>query len=145
MHRHRNNQGIIMAFTELHNLILQQFMFNIRELTINQTFTDGTVFDTSGFGSQELFIHTTDDIGDGNYTMVIKHGNDSNPVTHVAVPDEDLVGPNITVTGQNDFGKQGYIGKKRFLSIDIVAFGITSGNRVGSFLIADTVRHLPLT
>ena len=134
-----------MVAREIHSLIDQKVMFNTRKIVANQTSSDGIVFDSVGFESIEVFINTTAGVGDGDFTLVIKDGKTNNAGEHVVVPSDDLIGNTITVTGENALAKQGYIGKKRFISIDIVSTNVTLGSRVGSFLIANTLHHLPMS
>jgi len=131
-----------MTATELHSKVITSFLFRIDQLTSNGVKTDGNlVVDTTGFESVEIVMVSTDDAGDGTFILVVKHGDTNVFSSHTDVLDEDLLGSQLIISSGNEILQQGYIGKKRFLSANIIASGVTSGRHVGVIAVADSPRH----
>ena len=115
-------------------------------ITTNAT-TDGNIaIDTAGFESVEFIFFNTDDFTDGDYLLNIFDGDTSNPASHTQVS-ATLLTQNapllIDSSGANQVFKQGYFGKKRFVSVKIVSASVTVGARIGVISILDKVRRAP--
>ena len=134
-----------MAANEIHTVIKKQYMFNLAAINTNGSHLGNIAFDSAGFESIEIFINSSSTSGDaGVYTLSIRHGDSSDPGSHFPAASADLVGPTVSFIGTsiNQLLSQGYVGKRRFVSVDIVATGSTSGTVAASFVVANTLRHV---
>ena len=101
------------------------------EIVTNGTITGASV-DTLGFGSATAVI----DVGlwtDGTHTFEYQSAPDDGtgaPGTYVAVPAADLVGTEpviLDATNDESQFKLGYIGKDRWVRVELVTTGATTG------------------
>jgi len=109
-------------------------------LVINSNgITDGNIIDTIGFESL-TFIVVSDVIQDGNYSILIKEGNDPSLSDAVDVSVDDLLGSAI-VFGVSDQKSSFHVGvnsNKRYYRLSVEAVGITSG---GTFVASAILSH----
>ena len=104
------------------------------------------VVDTKSFESIELvFVSTNNDSGDGQFNFVLREGDTNVYVEHnlVNVDNGDILGNPAIIDDANQIVRQGYAGKKRFLSGEIIVTGATAGQTVGVILFANSPRHAP--
>lgn len=134
-----------MAAHEIHSILLADVLFSIELID-----SDGTkignqlVTDTLGFEAMEFIMASVDEAGDGLFSAIPKHGDTNVFSEHVDVPAEELLGPALFIEGGNKVVQQGYIGKKRFLSANILASVVTSGRRVGVILVSNAPKRAPV-
>lgn len=132
-----------MASREISSRIRPLVVFEITDLTANLTFPGQISIDTSGFESAEFLFFAADNLTDGLYTFEARHGDDAAFGTHVPVPVAELIDIPPPIAILNQLFKVGYVGKKRFLSVDVIASGVTVGGGIGAFVILNTPRHAP--
>ena len=97
------------------------------------TTTVGNIIDSAGFGSLVLTL-VTGTVTDGDYTLVVEHGDDSALSDATTVTAADLIGglPSFTAdTDDNSAKAVGYIGKKEYVRPNIVSANTTSGAFIG--------------
>lgn len=134
-----------MPAHEIHSKIVIDYLMRI-DLFNSDGIKDGAqlVVDLGGLESVEMIATSTDQSGDGTFDVVMRHGDTDVYTEHLPVdPDGEILGPPALITTGNQLFKQGYAGKKRFLSAEIVAVGVTNGRRLGAILIANSPRHAP--
>lgn len=132
-----------MASREIDSRIQQQLVFNITNITSGGDKLGNITFDTAGFESVEFLIVSTDDFTDGTYIIEPHAGDESDPATHTLVQTPELTGLAPFIAGVDRLLRVGYIGKKRFVSTHVNATSVTTGARIGVFIIANTPRHAP--
>jgi len=130
-----------MTARDLHSITKKQFIFDIIQINSNGSLLGGISFDTAGSQSVEVYIFTADDSTDGDHALIIRHGDSEVAATHGTVPQEDLIGPNLEIVGTNSLDSQGYIGKKRFISAEVITSDLTTFGRVGVLVVSDHLRH----
>lgn len=123
-----------MASKDLFNNVKVVPAFDVRTISSNAT-TSGDIIDTAGFESV-TFVFQTGTVSDGDYTVVIRDGDDSGLSDGAAVADAFLLGTEAGAsfsadTDDNDIGKVGYIGGKRYVQMQIVSTNVSSGAVVG--------------
>jgi hypothetical protein len=97
------------------------------------TTTVGNIIDSAGFGSLVLTL-VTGTVTDGDYTLVVEHGDDSALSDATTATAADLVGglPSFTADTDDNLAKAvGYVGKKRYVRVSIVSANTTSGAFIG--------------
>lgn len=122
-----------MAKKDLHNNITPAVAVNIQTISSNTTVT-GNVVDLAGYQGCE-FIFVTGSITDGDYTVEITEC-DTSGGTYTAVADADLLGTEAAASttdndDDNEYGKIGYIGSKRYVKATITSTNVTTGATVG--------------
>lgn len=82
---------------------------------------------------------------DGTYTPVVYDGDVSGSLS--AVTDANLIGTEAgaALTATNTVGKIGYVGAKRYLRIDIVASGVTTGATIDAIAVLGHLLNGPNT
>jgi len=97
------------------------------------TTTVGNIIDSEGFASLVLTL-VTGTVTDGDYTLVVEHGDDSALSDATTAAATDLIGglPSFTADTDDNLAKAvGYIGKKRYVRASIVSANTTSGAFIG--------------
>lgn len=123
-----------MAMKDMHNNILQKVALNIQAISSDTT-TVGNIIDTRGFQSLE-FVNISGTITDGDYALLIEHGDASNLSDAAAVADSDLIGTEAAAsfdadTDDNLALRVGYIGEKRYVRASLVSTNTTTGGTLG--------------
>ena len=124
-----------MANREMVNSFKQAVAFKIQEITTNTT-TDGEIIDMQGFDSLS-FLFQTGTVTDGDYTVLIQHGDDSGLSDAADVADADLTVTEASVsftadTDDDKVSKIGYTGSKQFVRFSVVSANTSSGAFVGA-------------
>ncbi len=134
-----------MASTDLHSIIITQFLMVIELFETNGVQPgSGVVVDTFGLESIELvFASENNDGADGLFDFVLREGDTNVYGEHTPVNVGDILGSPALIDGQNQIVRQGYAGKKRFLSGEIIVSGATTGMVIGVILFANSPRHAP--
>ncbi len=136
-----------MASTDLHSIIVTQFLMFIDLFNSNGVQPgDSVVVDTQSLESVELvFVSQTVAVGDGVFDFVLREGDTDiyGEHTPVNVDNGDILGNPAIIDGSNQIVRQGYAGKKRFLSGEILVNSATLGIIVGVILFANSPRHAP--
>jgi hypothetical protein len=97
------------------------------------TTTVGNIIGSVGFGSL-VFTLVTGTVTDGDYTLVIEHGDEPDLSDATTVAATDLIGglPSFTAdTDDNSAKSVGYVGKKPYARPSIVSANTTSGAFIG--------------
>ncbi len=91
------------------------------------TTTNGEIIDTQGYHGLE-FILKSGTITDGAYTVTLTEGEDSGLSDGTTVAAANLLGSiSFALTDDDTAKRVGYIGKKRYVRLNIVSTGTTSG------------------
>jgi len=103
------------------------------------TTTAGNIIDTQGFQSV-VFGIITGTVTDGDYTILIQDGDESNLSDAANVADAYLrgteAGASFTADTDDDkISKIGYIGIKRYVRMSIVSTNTSSGAVIGGYAI----------
>jgi len=112
-----------------------------------QTLTTGTVtgeiIDTAGFNSLE-FALLSSTITDGAFVVSLLHGNDSGLSDVTAVSAAETLGDaDYADTDDDTANRIGYIGKKRYVQLNIVATGATTGGDFAGIAVLGNAAHMP--
>jgi len=131
---------------DMYNNIKQLNALDIQAISTNTT-TAGEIIDTQGFDSL-TFIFQTGTITDGDYTVLIEEGNESDLSDAAAVSDGDLLGTEAGAsftadTDDNKTSRIGYRGNKRYVRLNVVSANTTSGATVGAIAILGHPRVVP--
>lgn len=105
---------------------------NFGSIATNTT-TVGNIIHSAGFGSL-VFSLVTGTVSDGDYTLVIEHGDDPALSDATIVASTVLIGglPSFTAdTDDNLSTDVGYVGKKPYIRPSIVSTNTTSGAVIG--------------
>lgn len=110
--------------------------------------TAGNVIDTLGFESL-TFLIVGGTLTDGTYTPLINHSDASNMSGEEAVSDDFLIGTEAEAAlaaadDDNNVKRIGYAGKKRYVTCDIVATGVSSGGNVSVIAVLGHPKEAPV-
>lgn len=125
----------------------------------SDTTTNGEIIDLQDFGSCMLaFITGT--VTDGDYTLLLHEGDESNLSDASAVADADLyaldASGNVVASGQELAGsttdntdddqvsRLGYLGTKRYIRLSIVSTNTSSGAVLGAVAVKSDPRSMPV-
>lgn len=112
----------------------------------SDTTTNGTIIDLKGFESVTLFFKSGA-IAAGTATPSFTEGNDAALADGATVAVDDLIGTVASVTyadTDDNVNKWiGYRGKKRYLRVDIVTTGTTTGTVISCDAILGTPHKAP--
>ena len=103
---------------------------------------NGVSVDLRGYHAATVIVQTGT-ITDGTHDISIKESDDNSTFTAVATG--DLIGslPSITAPDDDKTYKVGYMGRKRYLRVDVTVSGATSGGIVGASVIRSRARKQP--
>lgn len=137
-----------MANKDLHNKVKVMNAFDIQSISSDTT-TNGDIIDLQGYESCE-FIFQTGTITDGDYTVLIQEGDESDLSDAGAVADGDLLGTesNASFTSNDDdnkVSKIGYGGGKRYVRFNVVSSNTTSGGTVGAIAVLGHASQEPVS
>lgn len=123
---------------DLYNNIKVMNALDTKAIASNTT-TAGEIIDLKGFDSL-AFAFQTGTITDGDYTLLIEEGNESNLSDAAAVADDDLLGTEAAAsftadTDDNAVSKIGYRGNKRYVRISVISTNVTTGGTVGAIAV----------
>lgn len=106
---------------------------NTAAITSNTT-TSGTGIDLKGYQAA-MFVIKSGTLTDGTYTINVQESDNDSTYTDVAAA--DLVGskPVFAATEDNVAKKVGYIGEKRYILVQVVTTGVTSGGTIGAIVV----------
>ena len=121
---------------DLFHAIKPQVALNFGTISSDTT-TAGNIIDTQGFESV-MFGIITGTVTDGDYTILIQDGDESDLSDAAAVADASLLGTEAGAsftadTDDNKISKIGYIGKKRYVRMSIVSTNTSSGAVIGGY------------
>ncbi|URN85866.1 hypothetical protein [Acetobacterium wieringae] len=123
---------------DLYNNIKVMNALDTKAIASNTT-TAGEIIDLKGFDSL-AFIFQTGTITDGDYTLLIQEGDESDLSDAGAVADDDLLGTEAAAsftadTDDNAVSKIGYRGNKRYVRISVISTNVTTGGTVGAIAV----------
>jgi hypothetical protein len=101
---------------------------NTAAITTNTT-TNGVIIDTQGYQGLTFLLN----VGartDGTFAVSLQHGDAAN-LSDAATPAADDVLGAISLNAAQTYGKIGYVGNKRYVRMQVVSTGVTSGATVG--------------
>lgn len=134
----------LMASRDLHNLIKNSIIFVLRAIIINTT-SSGSSVDTLGLQSVEI-IMTGGDVLDGSYQLAIFDASDAGFSDAAPVAPEFLIGniSDMKIDSSDKVLSIGYVGHRRFLTVEVVSTGVTSGiTGLSVIVVADSPNHSP--
>jgi hypothetical protein len=117
---------------DLKSLVDTDVAVNFGSIATDTT-TVGNIISSAGFGSL-VFSLVTGTVSDGDYTLVIEHGDEADLSDATTVASADLIGglPSFTADTDDNLSKNvGYIGKKPYARASIVSANTTSGAIIG--------------
>jgi len=124
---------------DMHNAVDNKVALKIQQIASDTT-TAGEIIDlgASGevFDSLEFLVQTGT-VTDGDYTVLIQHGDESNLSDAANVADADLLGTEAGAsfsadTDDDKTSKIGYRGAKRYVRLSIVSTNTSSGAYIGA-------------
>lgn len=115
---------------ELEGNVSVENALDIQEITSDTT-TAGDIIDGQDFDSL-TYIFQTGTVTDGDYTLLIEEGDESDLSDASAVADADLTVTEASAsftadTDDNKVSKIGYTGSKRYTRLSVVSTNTTSG------------------
>jgi len=135
-----------MASRDLHDNIGVSVALNTGAISSNTT-TSGAIIDTAGFESIE-FVIQSGTLTDGSYAPTITEGNESNLSDGSATAAADLLGTAAAATfvaaDDNAAKKIGYKGGKRYVRLNVVSTGVTTGGTLSAVAIKGNARSKPV-
>lgn len=120
---------------DMYNNVKVLNAFDIQAISTDTT-TNGDILDLKGFEAC-TFVFQTGTVTDGDYTVLIQEGDESNLSDAAAVADTDLIGTEAAAsftadTDDNAISKIGYIGDKRYVRFNVVSTSTSTGATVGA-------------
>jgi len=135
-----------MASRDIHNNLGAVVALNIGAISSNTT-TNGAIVDTQGFEAVEFFIQSGT-LTDGSYAPTVTEGNASDLSDGSATAAGDLLGTlagaTFAATDDNAVKKIGYKGGKRYVRLNIVSTGVTTGGTLGAVAVKGVARNKPV-
>ena len=132
-----------MASKDLHTIINNSIIFSLRAIIINTT-SLGSLVDTAGLQSVEI-IMTGGAVQDGVYQVALFDGNDPGLADAAIVAPEFIIGniSDMRITSSDQVFSIGYVGHKRFLTVEVVSTGVTNGiGGLSVIVVADSPNHV---
>lgn len=112
----------------------------------SNTTTAGVIIDTLGFRSVTfaLLVHA---FTDGVYTPLVQHGDTANLSDAAAVDDTHLIGTEAAaaVDADDEITTVGYTGLKRYVRMQVVSTGVTTGASLYGVCILGHPEAAPVT
>lgn len=102
----------------------------------------GTSVDLHGYESAAIYI-VTGAITDGTHAIDIEESDDNSTWADVAAGDLDGTEPSIGATDDDKVFEIGYLGKKRYLRVNVTVTGATSGGVYGAVVVRGHARREP--
>lgn len=129
------------ARSDLYNCIEQASAFDSAAVTTNTT-TAGNIIDTSDFNSITFLLNATA-YTDGTYKMTITEGDDSGLSDGVTATQVIGDTATIAVTAANAPKRLGYVGKKRYVRLNIVSTATTAGATLSAVVVKGDAISVP--
>lgn len=116
------------------------------------TTTNGNWIDTAGFNAIEFFTFLGN-WTDGAYALTVSHADESDQSDAETVPAADLLGTPASLGADNAINRVGYIGgtladgsyaKRRYVRLNVVSTGTTSGSPIGAVAVLGIPDHGPV-
>jgi len=102
------------------------------------TTTVGNIIDTAGNEAVDIAL-VTGTITDGDYVLSLEHGDDSglSDAAVVAATDLDALVSTVAIAAADDNTAKsiGYVGKKRYVRINVVSTSTSTGGTVGGLIV----------
>lgn len=134
-----------MADFDLFHLVEVRPGLNITAISTNTT-TNGAIIDTQSYYAVMWSIQSGT-LTDGTYTVQIRQGDESDLSDGTLTSADFLLGTiadaSFAATDDNETKKIGYIGKKRYVRLEIVSASISSGGTLTSVAMLGYPRHAP--
>ena len=123
------------ACQDLYNHMEQASAFDFAVISSDTT-TTGNIIDTTGFNSI-TFLLAASAYTDGAYAMTLTEGDDSGLSDGATVESKFIIGDasTISVGAANTPKRLGYVGKKRYVRLNIVSTATTTGATLGATVI----------
>lgn len=138
-----------MAYKDNESVLNDAVALPIQSIATDTT-TNGNAIDMSGYESI-MFVLQTGAVTDGDYTPLLKEGDDNNVANATNVADADIL---PTGTGQeasaalnsaNSSSKIGYRGTKQYVFLNVVSANTTTGATVGAVAIQGHPKTAPVS
>lgn len=131
-----------MASQDLHNQIDERVAFDT-QLINSDTTTNGNIIDTQGYESVE-FIMQAGVVTTGNVNPILVEGDDSGLSDVGTVSAANTLGSLVELDTTNDITRFGYVGKKRYVRVNVLSAGSTASLTVGVTVILSNPRSAPV-
>lgn len=110
----------------------------------SDTTTNGEIVDVAGFHGIE-FILKSGTVTDGAYTVTLTEGDDAALSDGATVAAADLLGSIAFAAADDNVAKRvGYIGKKRYVRMNVVSTSTTSGGVFDGVAVKFSPNHAPV-
>tara|TARA_R110000850_G_scaffold115092_3_gene230098 strand:- start:1082 stop:1492 length:411 start_codon:yes stop_codon:yes gene_type:complete len=110
----------------------------------SDTTTNGEIVDTAGYHGLELVLKSGV-ITDGAYTVTLTHGDNAALSDGATVVAADLLGSIAFAATEDNVAKRvGYIGKKRYVRLNVVSTGTSSGGVFDGVAVKFSPFHAPV-
>jgi hypothetical protein len=133
-----------MASRDLHNSLKVSPSHNPQAVLSGNATTNGAIIDTQGFESLEFSIQSGV-ITDGTFTPNVQEGNDPALADAATVVAGDLLGTiagaTFAATDDNVTKKIGYKGSKRYVRLQLIGAGQTTGGFIASTAVQGSGRN----
>lgn len=105
---------------------------------VSNTTTVGNIIDKQGNEAVNIAVHSVF-ITDGDYTLLLEHGDESNlsDAATVASTDLDALVSTVDLSSSDDNVSKdiGYVGKKRFIRPNYVSTNVSAGGTMGVLVV----------
>lgn len=132
-----------MATREITTKLRNEIAVDIQAITTNTT-TVGNIINAADFDHGVNFTFISGVITDGDYDVLIEHGDASNLSDAAAVPNTELTGQDPTsatapeaqaqISASDEIKKIGYVGAKAFVRMSIVSTNTSTGGTMGAIV-----------
>jgi hypothetical protein len=117
------------------------------QVIATDTTTNGAIIDLQGFNAAQFYF-MTGVLTDGDYTVLIQEGDESDLSDAAAVADADLTvtEASVSFTADTDdaaISTIGYKGSKRYVRFNVVSTSTSTGAYVGATVIKGLPLHAP--
>jgi hypothetical protein len=132
-----------MNVFDLHHTTKVLSAFDYQEIADAGT-VDGNIIDTAGFEALEFILQSAT-LTDGEYSVNLQHGDDSGLSDAASVDAEEVLGSIDFVDTEDNTAKRiGYIGKKRYVIMQVIAASITTGGFLAGTAVLANANHQPV-
>lgn len=132
----------MLSTFDLHNNSTVATAFDLQTISTDTT-TNGNTIDTKDYNMVE-FVLTSGTLTDGAYTVTMQHGDDAGLSDVATVPAAEVLGSIDFALAEDDEAKRiGYIGKKRYVRINVVSTSTSSGGLFAGVVVKAAGMHNP--
>jgi hypothetical protein len=131
-----------MAGYDIHTRMDVPIALDVQTIATDTT-TNGNIIDTQGYEGIE-FVLFTGTYTDGTYDVEIEQGDaDDLSDATVATGEREIVGVPSQLGAANEITRVGYIGKFRYVRLNVVSASTSTGATVGGVVVRGMPKHMP--